>query len=234
MSKRNRNKQRQQQQNSNQGLTHLAPSKQPSKGAIGLVGELIYGASSHKGAFWLGVGFAAFFGFQNCRFYFDLLQRPFGVIGIGALIGGIGITLATTYFEVAPVIRRKSARSAFESIFRIAAKPQQLPHITKEQYHNPQEAYDNYRLTEKRYEDGATTMRWIVIAVEIFLGLVFLGSIGTGMKALGSLVLFVMSIFGTEHGLVMAIRAYDMVLPPAIRQQMDKLLRNGNQPLKLP
>jgi hypothetical protein len=230
MSKRNRNKQHNQQP---KGLTNLAPSKQPSKGAIGVVGELIYGASSHRGAFWLGVGFAAFFGYQNVRFYFQILQNPFGVIGLGALIGSIGITLATTYFEVAPVIRRKSARSAFESIFRIAAKPSTLPTISNKQHHAPQEEYDRYRYAEKRYEDGANIMRWICIAIEIFLGLVFLGSVGTGMKALGALLLFILSIFGTEHGLVMAIRAYDMVLPPAIRQQMDKLLKNSNQPLKL-
>jgi hypothetical protein len=233
MSKRNRNKQSNQQQQNGKGLTHLAPSKQPSKGAIGMVGELIYGASSHRGAFWLGVGFAAFFGYQNVRFYFQILQSPFGVIGLGALIGSIGITLATTYFEVAPVIRRKSARSAFESIFRIAAKPSTLPTISNKQHHAPQEEYDRYRMAEKHYEDGANIMRWICIAIEIFLGLVFLGSVGTGMKALGALLLFILSIFGTEHGLVMAIRAYDMVLPPAIRQQMDKLLKNSNQPLKL-
>ncbi|MFM2431751.1 MAG: hypothetical protein RLZZ511_2964, partial [Cyanobacteriota bacterium] len=83
MSKRNRNKQSNQKQQNGKGLTHLAPSKQPSKGAIGMVGELIYGASSHRGAFWLGVGFAAFFGYQNVRFYFQILQSPFGVIGLG-------------------------------------------------------------------------------------------------------------------------------------------------------
>lgn len=234
MGKRNRNKQRQQQQQAQQqGLTNLAPSKQPTKGPMEVVGELIYGASSHKGAFWLGVSFAGFFGYQNARFYFGLLQSPFGVMGLGALIGGIAITIATTYFEVAPVIRRKSARSAFEALFRIAAKPQQRPVITDTQYDNPQELYDRHRMAEKRYEQGSNRNRWIVIAVEIFLGLVFMGAVGTGLKALGQLVLFVASIFGTEHGLVMAIRAYDMALPPAIRQQMDKLLNNSDQPLKL-
>lgn len=198
-----------------------------------MVANAIYGGASHKTKFWFGVAIALFFGYKNAQFYYELLQTPFGVGVFMALLGGIFIMLLTTYIEVAPVIRVKSTRSALESLFLAASKPSKLPTIAHSQSRDPGELYDDYALTEKRNRESDATWRWMVIGIESLFGLIFITSVGTGIQAVGSILMFVMSIFGCEHGLVMAIRAHEMVLPPAVGNQFRKLIRNNDRALDL-
>lgn len=214
-----------------QGLRSIAPSTGTKRNAVEWVTDALHSASSHRTQVWIGLGIAAVFGISNALFYSGLLSSFALALPIAAL-GGLAISGITTYFEVGPVVRKKSGRSALEQIWRMGARVSRLPNISKNAHHNPQELRDNYRKTEKRYEEGANRMRWICIGIEVLLGLTFLGAVGTGMPALWKLVWFVSSIFGTEHGIVMAIRAGEMELPSAARAQLDREL-NRNQALEL-
>jgi hypothetical protein len=132
---------------------------------------------------------------------------------------------ATTYVEVAPVVRKKSARTALETIYRMAWRPQNLPKVSSQVYKDPEALKDRYRSTELEYEKGQNRNRWVVIALELFVGFLFMGNLGTGIKALGKLILFILSVFGLEHTVVMVIRAYELELPPEARKQLNDALK---------
>ena len=214
-----------------QGLMSIAPSTGAKQSAVEWVTNALYSASSHRTQVWIGLGIAGVFGVSNALFYTGLLSSFALALPI-AVVGGLAISAITTYFEVGPVVRKKSGRSALEQLWRMGSRVSKLPNVSRNAHHNPEELRDNYRKTEKRYEEGANRMRWLGIGIEVLLGLTFLGSVGTGMAALWKLVWFIASIFGTEHGVVMAIRAGEMEIPAAARAQLDQEM-NRNQRLDL-
>jgi hypothetical protein len=229
--RRKSKKQRKAEFRRSQGLMSIAPSTGAKKSAVEWITGALYSASSHRTQVWIGLGIAGIFGVSNALFYSGLLSSFSLALPI-ALIGGIAISAITTYFEVGPVVRKKSGRSALEQIWRMGSRVSKLPTVSRQAHHNPEELRDNYRKTEKRYEEGANRMRWLCIGVEVMLGLTFLGSVGTGTAALWKLLWFVASIFGTEHGVVMAIRAGEMEIPAAARAQLDQEM-NRNKRLEL-
>ena len=229
--RRNSKRQRKAEFMQSQGLRSIAPSTGAKKSAVECITDSLYSASSHRTQVWIGLGIAGVFGISNALFYSGLLGSFALALPI-ALIGGFAISGITTYFEVGPIVRKKSGRSALETLWRMGSRVSKLPTISRNAHHDPQELRDNYRKTEKRYEEGANRMRWMCIGIEVMLGLTFLGSVGTGMAALWKLIWFVASIFGTEHGVVMAIRAGEMEIPAAARAQLDQEM-NRNQKLEL-
>jgi hypothetical protein len=223
---RRRNQNRKQNANNNQaqGLQELAPSRKPKKSVMDIVGSFIQGASSHKGQFWLASTLSVGLYLTNSYFYAELFNR-FGAGALTAITGGLFTAAATTYVEVAPVVRTKSARTALETIYRMAWRPQNLPKVSNQVYKYPEALRDRYRSTELEYEKGQNRNRWVVIAGELFVGFLFLGNLGTGIQALGKLILFVLSVFGLEHTVVMVLRAYELELPPEARAQLNKALK---------
>ena len=63
--------------------------------------------------------------------------------------------------------------------------------------------------------------------------MLFLGSVGVGVKALMKLLTFIGSIFGTEWGVSLALRAAQFELPPQIREQLNNLIANSGKALNL-
>lgn len=229
--RRKSNKKRRREALKVSGLQSIAPSTGAKKSAVELITDTLYSASSHRTQVWIGLGIAGVFGISNTLFYTGLLGSFALALPI-AVLGGIAISSITTYFEVGPVVRKKSGRSALEQLWRMGSRVSRLPNVSRNAHHNPQELRDNYRKTEKRYEEGANRMRWLCIGIEVLLALTFLGAVGTGMAALWKLVWFIASIFGTEHGIVMAIRAGEMEIPAAARVQLDQEM-SRNQRLEL-
>jgi hypothetical protein len=228
--KRNRNRNR----NRGGGASPYGPkaNKSPFSFTEAVAGA-IHGGASSKAKFWIWVTIAAILLFLNAKFYVWLLSTKFAVSIIAATVFGILISVVTTVFEAGPGIRKKSSRSALEKMFLAAAKPSQLPTITQRQTKDPNAIYDNYAGTEKRNDDDDDSVRWILIAFESIVGIIFLGTVGTGIQALGAIVMFVLSIFGAEHSIVKAVRVHESVLPPAVAAQLKKVWRNADRPLDL-
>jgi hypothetical protein len=228
---RSQRRRRNRRKNKLSGLQSIAPST-AKRSAVEVGTQMIQKFSSPSTQFWLGVAIAGVFGLSNAYFYTGILAGSFSLIFPIAVFGGLAITFVTTYFEVGPVLRKRSAVSALSQLFKAASMPSKLPTVSNRAHHNPRELTDNYRMARKRYESNAMTMRWMAIGIEVLLGILFLGSVGVGMNALLKLVWFVASIFGTEHGLVMSITAGEMELPSVVQKQLNAEL-SKNQRLEL-
>ena len=92
---------------------------------------------------------------------------------------------------------------------------------------------ENYRDSDRKTRNFFKTARWVTIAGEAFVGVMFLGSVGVGVRALFKLLTFIGSIFGTEWGVSLALRAAQFELPPQIREQLNNLIANSGKALNL-
>ncbi len=200
-----------------------ALTDQPSKSLMHHVGDAIHGSSSHKGAFWIGVTIAAVSLFKNTEFYTQVGFTTFKWAVLPALFAGLAFALITTYFESAPLIQKKSYKSALYRVFLIASRPSRLPQVKNTQHHAPHELHNQYRNVDKEFNSFCTLMRWACIGTEVIIGLLGLAHAGSGMQAIGHFMIFIMSIFGAVYGLVMAVRAYDLELSPTVRKQFNDL-----------
>lgn len=213
-----------------QGLGDLSP-KNKSKSAVHVVGRAIHWFSGPELQFWGGLTLAGYCLCKNWAFYhgvaYDALEWPW----IQAFVGGAVISLTTTHFELRPIIKKRSSLTALDRVFRIAARPKALPRIDKRQHHNPDEPVSTFSRVEEENDKFDGRMRWSCILFEILVGIAFAAALAAGWKAVMQLADFVFSIFGAEWGLAQALRSYDLVLPPAIRAQMDRLL-NNDKPLQ--
>lgn len=210
------------------------PSASKGKGSlIWTVSRFIENAFSHKGMFWLGVAIALVSFIANAWFYYGLLTLAAGWVPWQAAIGAFGISFGTTLFEVMPIVWTRSHRNTLEQIFSAGSKPQELPELNNKVVGDADELMENYRDSDRKTRNFFKTARWVVIAGESFVGILFLGSVGVGVRALFKLLTFIGSIFGTEWGVSLSLRAAQFELPPQIREQLNNLIANSGKALNL-
>ena len=215
-----------------------APSADPfaggkPKGSLILtVTRFLENTFSHKGMFWLGVSLATASFIANCLFYFWLMQAA-GLAPFTATLAAFGLSFGTSLFEVMPVVWQRSRRNNLNLIFSAGAKPDTLPVLNESVVGDHKQLIDNYRNSDRDTARFFKTMRWMAIGAEAFLAVIFMGNIGTGIRAVFKLLLFAASIFGVEWGVSLALRAASWELPPAIREQLDELLNNAGRALHL-
>lgn len=210
-----------------------APGNKPKTSLIYKINGALNYIFSHRGYFWLGLTIGGSFFAVNLWFYHDLLATVAGWSGFQQWFGAALISTGTTLFEITPVVWNRNAKSSLEMIFSAGSKPRVIPELDPNVVSDAEHLTRNYQNAEKnarRFFGGA---RWVAIAIESFLGFMFLGSIGAGMRGLFKLIFFLLSIFGTEWGFTMAIRAAQFELPPAIREQFAQLWGNHGQKLSL-
>jgi len=195
--------------------------------------RLIEGTFSHKGMFWLGVAIALVSFIANAWFYYGLLTLSAGWVYWQAAIGAFMVSFGTTLFEVMPIVWTRSSRNTLEQIFAAGSKPQELPDLNSKVVGDADELMANYRDSDRKTRNFFKTARWFVIAGEAFVGVLFLGSVGVGVRALFKLLTFIASIFGTEWGVSLALRAAQFELPPQIREQLNNLIANSGKALNL-
>ncbi|MBD2156257.1 hypothetical protein [Leptolyngbya sp. FACHB-16] len=211
-----------------------APKAKNKESTILKVAEFMRQAFSHKGMFWLGVVVAGICFAGNLWFYITLfrdLVPDFALwqyVGLGALA-----SVSTTLFELMPFVMRRGRKMTLQNIFRAGAKPKDLPELNHKVVGDADELIEDYRNSDRKTREFFEAGRWVAIFIETVLGVIFLGSLGTGFAALIKLGLFVASIFGCEWGVTLALRAAEWELPPQIRQQLDELIANAGKALKL-
>lgn len=194
--------------------------------------RLLENIFSHRGMFWLGVSIALLSFLANCWFYYGLVLL-LGLAPTGAAVCGFGISFATTLFELMPQLRRRSSRLALHHIFTAGSKPTTLPTLPESVVGDADQLIADYKNAEKNNREFFRLMRWVAIGIESFLGVLFIGGIGVGVRSLLRLISFVTSIFGCEWGVSLALRAAESELPPEIKKQFDDLIANSNKPLNL-
>lgn len=223
---------------STQAEPRRAPSADPDasdkpKGSLILtVTRLLEDTFSHKGMFWLGVGIASASFIANTLFYYWLLQSG-GFVPATAALAAFTISFGTSLFEVMPVVWQRSRRNNLNLIFSAGAKPDTLPVLNQAVVGDSKQLIDNYKNSDRDTARFFKTMRWLAIGAETFLAVIFMGNVGTGIRAVFKLLLFGVSIFGVEWGVSLALRAASWELPPAIREQMDELINNAGRALHL-
>lgn len=212
----------------------FAPKPKTKDSTILKVAEFMRQAFSHRGMFWLGVTVACVCFVGNLWFYITLfrdLMPEFALWQYGGL--GILASVSTTLFELMPVVMRRGRKMALHNIFRAGAKPRELPDLNHKVVGDADELIEDYRNSDKQTREFFEAGRWVAIFIETVLGVIFLGSLGSGFAALIRLGLFVASIFGCEWGVTLALRAAEWELPPQIRKQLDDLIANAGKALKL-
>jgi len=210
------------------------PRKSKGKGSlIWTVTRLLENTFSHKGMFWLGVAIALVAFIANAWFYYGLLTLSASWVPWQAVLGAFGISFGTTLFEVMPVVWSRSHRNTLEQIFAAGSKPQDLPELNGKVVGDADQLMEDYRNSDRKTRSFFKTARWIVIAGEAFVGVLFLGSVGVGIRAIFKLLTFIGSIFGTEWGVSLSLKAAQFELPPQIREQLNSLIANSGKALNL-
>jgi hypothetical protein len=220
-------------QNSQGTGRSASPSKSgQTKGSlVWSVTKLIETVFSHKGMFWLGVAIALVSFIANLQFYFWLLEL-FGVSGWGLPLGAFGISFGTCLFEVMPTIWGRSRTVQLNQIFSAASKPDELPSLNPS-ITNADELIQSYRDSDRKTSSFFKMMRWVAIAAESLLGVLFIGNVGVGGRALIKLLQFIGSVFGVEWGVALAVKAGQFELPPEVRDQLNALIAGQNKKLNL-
>jgi len=208
-------------------------ASKPKGSLIWTMSRLIESTFSHKGMFWLGVAIALVSFVANAWFYYGLLTLAAGWVPWQAAIGAFGISFGTTLFEVMPIVWTRSHRNILEQIFSAGSKPENLPELNGKVVGDADELMENYRDSDRKTRNFFKTARWVTIAGEAFVGVMFLGSVGVGVRALFKLLTFIGSIFGTEWGVSLSLRAAQFELPPQIREQLNALIANSGKALNL-
>jgi len=208
-------------------------ASKPKGSLIWTMSRLIESTFSHKGMFWLGVAIALASFIANAWFYYGLLTLAAGWMPWQAAIGAFGISFGTTLFEVMPIVWTRGHRNTLEQIFSAGSKPENLPELNGKVVGDAEELMANYRDSDRKTRNFFKTARWVTIAGEAFVGVMFLGSVGVGMKALFKLLTFIGSIFGTEWGVSLSLRAAQFELPPQIREQLNNLIAHSGKALNL-
>lgn len=207
--------------------------KEKGESAILKISKFMQDLFSHKGMFWLGVTIATVCFAGNFWFYFTIvgnltdyaLWQRFGLAALASC--------TTTLFELMPVVMQRGRRNTLHQIFLAGSKPRDLPELNPKIVGDADALVKQYRNSDKETREFFETARWIAVFIETTLGVIFLGSIGTGIGALIRLMLFIASIFGCEWGVTLALRAAEWELPPKIRKQLDDLIANAGNPLGL-
>lgn len=234
----NRNRDNSNSTNDRQGDRKDGSSADPKQSKVNgsliwTVTRFIENAFSHRGMFWLGVSVALIAFFFNAWFYAGVLEGLASVAPIVAIPGGIGIAFATSLFEVMPLVWTRSHRMMLEQIFSAGAKPTDLPELNNKAVGDADQLMEDYRNSDRKTRNFFKTARWVTIAFETFMGVMFLGRVGAGAGALMKLLGFVASIFGVEWGVSLALRAAQFELPPQIREQLNFLIANSGKALNL-
>jgi hypothetical protein len=230
---RRQTKDRSERQESQQKNERSARPKEKTKGSLILALKgLLEGAFSHKGIFWLGVTIALLSFFMNYWFYVGLMG-VLGLSGFQAYAWGFAASFGTSLFEVAPKLERYSRRLSLHALYLAGSRPQRLPNLNGKTVADADQLMENYTHADKNWRSWLKTARYVCIVSEVILGMIFLGRVGTGLRALGRLVLFTVSIFGIELGVTMAVRAGERELPSQVREQLDEQWNNANQRLSL-
>lgn len=211
-----------------------APKAKTKGSTILKVAEFMRQAFSHKGMFWLGVVVAGICFAGNLWFYITLFRDLLPEFSLWQY-GGLGIlaSVSTTLFELMPVVMRRGRKMTLQNIFRAGAAPKELPELNRKVVGDAEELLEEYRNSDRATREFFEAGRWVAIFIETVLGVIFLGSLGSGFGALIRLGLFVASIFGCEWGVTLALRAAEWELPPQIRKQLDDLIANAGKALKL-
>jgi len=194
--------------------------------------RLLEAIFSHRGMFWLGVSITLICFVLNVWFYYGLMLL-LGLVPYQAALGGFGISFATTLFELMPQLRQRSSRLALHHIFNAGSKPNSIPNLPESVVSDAPQIIADYKNTEKNNREFFKTMRWVAISAESFLGVLFIGNIGVGIRSLMKLITFGASIFGCEWGVSLALRAAESELPPEIKKQFEELITNSGNRLNL-
>jgi hypothetical protein len=229
--KRNRQQSQQPQTPPNTAADNFG-KPQARKGLIDGIGGILTGASSYKGAFWFGVSLATVSFIKNAAFYMWVGTSVLHAAPILAAIGGFGFAVGTTFCEVYNLSQGTSGVLALNRHFQIASRPDRLPQINATQYHKPDEPGDRYRRTVDGLEALMVPLGWACFGIEVVTGIAFLLGSAPGVEAILELGGFIFSIVGTVGGILLALKSYDMHLPPIAREQLGEVL-NSNRRLKI-
>ena len=195
-------------------------NRKPKEPLIKRIGALIETVFSHKGSFAIGVAVAVISISANVWFYRNLLTAG-GVSMVGAIVGAILISFGTTIFELIPSVQKASPRLTYYDLARSAAQPNRIPDAKDPRL------VEDHRNANRKNEEFFKAMRIFAYAVEGFIAVIFLGNIGTGIRAMLRLLLFVGSLLGCEWGVRLALRSAERELSVEARQAADAELRNS-------
>lgn len=216
---------------------HSAPNGMPDANrkvrpsAVWQLGKLTENIFSHKGVFWVCVVGAIACLLYNTRFYARLFYS-FGWLLAVAVVVGFLVSFGTTLFEVKPEVKKHSRKHALRRIYQAGQASQgDLPYLNPKVVSNADQILERYRNVDRVADQSEATTRWVMIAFEICVGIIFLGNVGVGLGAVMSLLMFVVSIFGCEKFVLTAIRAYYEELPPHLAQQLDETINNWGKQL---
>lgn len=209
-------------------------SPEAEKGsAIYRMKRLLENLFSYRGVFWLGVAIAiaAFIG--NVWFYYGLMTNVAG-LDFFLAIGAAGlVSFGTSLFQLMPKLQTATARMSLHQIFVAGSKPSAIPELDPKVVADAKNLIADYRETELKRRAFFQMGRIISFIVEGFLGVMFIGNIGAGGSALFSLIGFALSVWGVEAGVTLALKAGEDELPLQIKEQLEGLLRNDGQNLRL-
>ena len=211
----------------------FATSTEEKPSLIWQIGKFLEDTFSHKGVFWLGVAIATVCFITNFYFWLTFFTNLTDYAPWQCLILGSLVSAGTTIFELVPVVMNRGRRSLLHQIFLAASKPANLPELNPKVSGDADELVRQYRNSDRGTRNFFETARWIAIGIESAVGFIFMGRIGSGIGALIRLCVFLGSIFGTEFGVTLALRAKDWELPAQIRKQLDDVIANAGNLLKL-
>jgi len=188
---------------------------------------------SYRGVFWLGCGIAILAFVGNVWFYFGLATAVIGLEFFLAILGALIVSFATSLFQLMPKLQTATTRMTLHQLFVAGAKPSQVPTLDPKVVGDSQELIADYRETEVKRRAFFKMARQVSFVIEGLVGVLFIGNIGAGAGALFALVGFILSVWGVEAGVTLALKAGEDDLPQHIRDQLKSLLENDGQPLRL-
>jgi hypothetical protein len=194
--------------------------------------QVIENVFSHRGLFVLGVVVTLVCFYANASFWVNVFASV-GYAGAIALFLGVLASFGTSIFQVLPVVYQHSRRLSLMRLFSAGIKPDRLPAINDKVVPDAERMLTQYKESDRARRKFFSLMRWVAYGVETLMGVIFLGSVGTGFVGIVQLLMFVVSIVGVEWGVSLALRASQDELPPNVQQQFDSLIEKSNQQLSL-
>jgi hypothetical protein len=212
------------------------PNKKNPKASGSFIWKLktmIENIFSHRGMFFLGVVVAVITFGINIHFYFALLLFKAGLAPLWAGFGATIIAGTTTMFETVPLSYKLSSALALDRIFAAASKPQHLPELNPNTVGDAEEMLIDYRDNSKVTHEGWQKLRYGAIAVEVFLGVLYGSALGSGIRAVFGLLIFIGSVVGCPWGISLAIRSAELEPSPERAKQKAELIAGAESNIKL-
>lgn len=192
-------------------------NKSFSPGGLVVLGGLVFGSSLACNAlFWSGVTMqtSVFIGVER------ILMGEIGLIG--PLCGGLLISAATTFFQVLPIVGKKSgdsiAKQFIASLFR--------PDLSKVKGGDQELAEANANIQSSHWR--LLGQLWLACTVlEVAAGLIFIGPImGRGVTSLMLLLGFLYSVAGCQLGAHLTVMGDNLRAPKEGRALHRRMLQS--------